>query len=67
MSSPSASSTATKPLARLATHATKTCAVQATAYGDCVLKTYTDVRKDICAKEFGAFKECLQTAMNRKW
>jgi len=27
------------------------------------LKSYTDVRKDICAKEFALFKDCLQTTV----
>ncbi|KAL1696411.1 hypothetical protein GGG16DRAFT_108524 [Schizophyllum commune] len=67
MSSPSATSTTAKPLARLAAHTTTTCASHATVYGDCILKVYTDVRKDVCGKEFAAFKNCLQTAMKRKW
>ncbi|KAL1748806.1 hypothetical protein HDZ31DRAFT_59985 [Schizophyllum fasciatum] len=67
MSPPPATSTAARPLARLAAHTTKTCATQATVYGDCILKVYTDARKDICAQEFSAFKDCLQAAMKRKW
>ncbi|KAJ4002115.1 hypothetical protein F5050DRAFT_1802676 [Lentinula boryana] len=57
----------TKPLKRLAVHATTTCAKQASAYGKCILATYTDVRKDICKEEFDKFGRCLREAMKRKW
>ncbi|KAJ7652222.1 hypothetical protein B0H17DRAFT_1215060 [Mycena rosella] len=59
--------TATKtPLARLALHSTATCSVQATAYGKCILATYTDVTKDVCKEEFARFSVCLREAMRRK-
>ncbi|KAJ3735769.1 hypothetical protein DFJ43DRAFT_1056966 [Lentinula guzmanii] len=57
----------TKPLKRLAVHATTTCAEQASAYGKCILATYTDVRRDICKEEFDKFGRCLHEAMKRKW
>ncbi|KAI0798716.1 hypothetical protein BC629DRAFT_1734173 [Irpex lacteus] len=63
----SATTTATTPLRRLALHSTTTCATQASEYGKCILKTYTDVRKDACAEEFAKFGACLRTAMKRKW
>ena len=56
--SPSAS-----PIRRLATAATATCADQAKAYGQCILTSYGDARKDMCAAEFAKFKACLQTAV----
>ncbi|KAJ8076510.1 hypothetical protein PM082_000933 [Marasmius tenuissimus] len=57
----------TKPLQRLALHSTTTCANQAKTYGQCILATYTDVRKDICKEEFAKFGQCLREAMKRKW
>ncbi|KAJ3758205.1 hypothetical protein EV361DRAFT_836246 [Lentinula raphanica] len=53
----------TKPLKRLAVHATTTCAEQASVYGKCILATYTDVRKDICKAEFDKFGRCLREAV----
>ncbi|KAF9793261.1 hypothetical protein BJ322DRAFT_1103677 [Thelephora terrestris] len=67
MTSPSTTTTATKPLQRLALHSTSTCASQAAAYGKCILATYTDVKKDACAEQFAEFGKCLRTAMKRKW
>ncbi|KAI0093076.1 hypothetical protein BDY19DRAFT_921873 [Irpex rosettiformis] len=61
------SATATTPHRRLALHSTTTCAVQASEYGKCILKTYTDIRKDACKEEFAKFGACLRTAMRRKW
>lgn len=63
MASPSATTTATKPLQRFALHSTSTCASQATAYGKCILATYTDVKKDACAEQFAEFGRCLRTAV----
>ncbi|KAF8512428.1 hypothetical protein JB92DRAFT_2723349, partial [Gautieria morchelliformis] len=57
----------TSPIRRLATAATATCASQAKTYGQCILSSYSDARKDMCAAEFAQFKTCLQTAMKRKW
>jgi hypothetical protein len=34
------------------------------AYGQCVLATYQDVRKDMCAAEFSEFKQCVQVAVS---
>ncbi|KAF9070623.1 hypothetical protein BDP27DRAFT_1152092, partial [Rhodocollybia butyracea] len=53
----------TKPLKRLALHATTTCAEQASVYGKCILATYTDVHKDICKEEFAKFGQCLREAV----
>lgn len=44
-----------------------TCPAQATAYGQCILANYKDATKDMCQKEFQAFKSCVQQAMKRKW
>jgi NADH dehydrogenase [ubiquinone] 1 alpha subcomplex assembly factor 8 len=54
---------AASQLERFALHATKTCAVQAAAYGECVLATYRDIKQNACAEEFRQFKECLQKAV----
>ena len=58
-----ATSTAASPLRRFAVHTTTTCAVQAHAYGQCILATYTDVRKDSCQAEFAKFGACLREAV----
>lgn len=63
MTSPSVTTTTTKPLQRLALHSTSTCASQAVAYGKCILATYTDVKKDACAEQFAEFGKCLRTAV----
>ncbi|KAJ7154696.1 hypothetical protein C8R46DRAFT_441949 [Mycena filopes] len=55
--------TATTPLRRLALHSTATCSVQASAYGKCILATYTDVTKDVCKDEFALFAKCLREAV----
>lgn len=59
-----ATANATKPLQRLAWHSTTTCAAQASAYGKCILATYTDVKKDICREEFAKFGACLREAVS---
>ncbi|KAF8603664.1 hypothetical protein BDV93DRAFT_523132 [Ceratobasidium sp. AG-I] len=56
----------TRPLLRLA-KASTSCATQAKTYGQCILANYQDVRRDMCAAEFVQFKNCVQTAMGRKW
>ena len=33
---------------------------QSVVYGKCVASHMEDIQKDICAKEFLAFKECVQ-------
>ncbi|KAI9483304.1 MAG: hypothetical protein EXX96DRAFT_557648 [Benjaminiella poitrasii] len=43
------------------------CPAQATAYGQCITMNYKDVHKDMCQKEFQAFKQCVQQAMKKKW
>ncbi|KAI0074166.1 hypothetical protein K474DRAFT_1573434, partial [Panus rudis PR-1116 ss-1] len=53
----------TTPLRRLAVASTTTCATQASAYGKCILATYTDVRKDACKDEFAKFGACLREAV----
>ncbi|PCH43677.1 hypothetical protein WOLCODRAFT_103967 [Wolfiporia cocos MD-104 SS10] len=55
------------PLRRLALHSTSTCSAQASAYGKCILGTYTDIKKDACKDEFVKFGACLREAMKRKW
>jgi hypothetical protein len=62
MNAPTAS-TATTPLRRLALHSTSTCATQASAYGQCILATYKDVKKDVCKEEFAKFGQCLRDAV----
>lgn len=53
------------PLRRLALHSTSTCATQASAYGQCILATYQDVKKDVCKNEFAKFGQCLREAVRR--
>jgi hypothetical protein len=55
--------TAATPLRRLALHSTRTCATQASAYGQCILATYKDVKKDVCKEEFTKFGQCLREAV----
>jgi NADH dehydrogenase [ubiquinone] 1 alpha subcomplex assembly factor 8 len=50
-------------LQRFALHATKTCAVEASAYGKCIVATHTDVHKDACKAEFEKFGRCLREAV----
>jgi len=33
------------------------------AYGKCVVAHVDDIQKDICSKEFRAFKECVEQAV----
>ncbi|KAH7927134.1 hypothetical protein BV22DRAFT_990070, partial [Leucogyrophana mollusca] len=51
------------PLRQLALHSTTTCSTHATAYGKCILATYTDVKKDVCQQEFEKFGQCLREAV----
>jgi hypothetical protein len=53
----------TTPLRRLAFHSTSTCATQASAYGQCILLTYKDVKRDVCKEEFAKFGRCLREAV----
>ena len=59
-----AATTSTTPLRRLALHSTTTCAAQASAYGKCILGSYTDVKKDMCKEEFSKFGACLREAVS---
>ncbi|KAI8065276.1 hypothetical protein BC940DRAFT_334940 [Gongronella butleri] len=43
------------------------CSSTSVAYGRCVAANYKDTHKDMCAKEFAAFKQCVQKAVKRKW
>ncbi|KAI0035555.1 hypothetical protein K488DRAFT_29994, partial [Vararia minispora EC-137] len=60
---PATTTQASRPLRRLAHASTVTCATQAAAYGQCILATYTDVRKDSCKAEFEKFGACLRQAV----
>lgn len=40
------------------------CPAQATAYGKCIASSYKDVQKDMCQKEFAAFKSCVQQVVS---
>lgn len=42
------------------------CPAQAVAYGQCITANYKDVHKDLCQKEFQAFKQCVQQAVSIK-
>lgn len=55
--------TTSTPLKRLALHSTATCAVQASAYGQCILANMTEVSKDSCKAEFDKFGACLREAV----
>ncbi|EJD49694.1 hypothetical protein AURDEDRAFT_161253 [Auricularia subglabra TFB-10046 SS5] len=57
----------TRPLRKMAVASTTTCAASAKAYGACVAASYQDARQDMCSAEFARFKDCVQTAMKRKW
>ncbi|KDN43605.1 hypothetical protein RSAG8_05982, partial [Rhizoctonia solani AG-8 WAC10335] len=52
-----------RPILKLA-QASKSCAVPAKAYGQCVLASYQDARKDMCSTEFIEFKSCVQAAVS---
>ncbi|CAE6422084.1 unnamed protein product [Rhizoctonia solani] len=55
-----------RPILKLA-QASKSCTAPAKAYGQCMLASYQDARKDMCNAEFIEFKNCVQAAMGRKW
>ena len=57
-------STATTPLRRLAVASTVNCSTEASAYGKCILQTYTDMRKDACKEEFAKFGACLRQVVS---
>jgi hypothetical protein len=58
-----APATQTTPLRRFAVAAVSTCAGQASEYGQCIVRSYSDVQKNMCAKEFQSFKACMQKAV----
>lgn len=43
------------------------CSHQAKAYGQCITARYMDVHRDVCAKEFQAFKTCVQQSLKKAW
>ncbi|KAI7884334.1 hypothetical protein K492DRAFT_174244 [Lichtheimia hyalospora FSU 10163] len=43
------------------------CSSQATMYGKCITARYQDVHKDMCVKEFEAFRSCVQRTIKKKW
>jgi NADH dehydrogenase [ubiquinone] 1 alpha subcomplex assembly factor 8 len=43
------------------------CSHQAKTYGQCITARYTDVHRDVCAKEFQAFKNCVQQSLKKAW
>jgi len=55
-----------QPLKKLAIHSTSTCSLQATTYAKCIVATYKDVTRDICATEFLQFKICLRDAVRHE-
>jgi hypothetical protein len=38
---------------------------QASVYGKCIVARYQEVERDMCAKEFQAFKACVTKAVRR--
>lgn len=56
--------TKVRPAARLM-QASAQCLELGAAYGQCVLKTYNNISKDVCEKEFNAFKACVTKAMKK--
>lgn len=53
-----------RPAARLMSASAK-CADLGAAYGLCVLKCYTNISKDACAKEFQLFRACVSSHMKK--
>ncbi|EHK45497.1 uncharacterized protein TrAtP1_013335 [Trichoderma atroviride] len=49
--------TTRRPIQKVST-AVAQCAVEATAYGKCIVADYNDVTKDKCAREFLRLKDC---------
>lgn len=56
--------TKVRPAARLM-QASAQCLELGAAYGQCVLKTYNNMAKDACEKEFLAFKACVTKAIKK--
>lgn len=36
------------------------CHTQAQAYGQCMLRNYQEIERNVCVQEFHAFKMCVQ-------
>jgi NADH dehydrogenase [ubiquinone] 1 alpha subcomplex assembly factor 8 len=51
-----------RPIEKLAAAVAK-CSVEATAYGQCVLKDYQSTHQDMCVKEFMRLKECYLVSL----
>ncbi|KIS69991.1 uncharacterized protein UMAG_10168 [Mycosarcoma maydis] len=43
------------------------CASEARIYGACVTANYENIERNMCQKEFFAFKACVQQKLGRKW
>ncbi|PWN52380.1 hypothetical protein IE53DRAFT_385170 [Violaceomyces palustris] len=43
------------------------CSAQAKVYGACIVAQYENVEKDMCQREFQAFKLCVQQKLGKKW
>lgn len=56
--------TTVRPAAKLM-KASFTCAELGSAYGQCVLRTYNNISRDTCVREFQLFRQCV-TAQLRK-
>ncbi len=41
------------------------CAAESIAYGQCVVSNLENLQKNQCLNEFQAFKNCVQTHVNR--
>lgn len=60
-----AAMTKIRPAARLM-EASAQCSQLGAAYGECVFKSYNNIAKDACQKEFALFKECVTSKIKRK-
>ncbi|KAL7785141.1 hypothetical protein V8C37DRAFT_394677 [Trichoderma ceciliae] len=56
--------TSTRPIQKLSTAVAK-CAVEASAYGKCIMVDYNDITKDKCAREFLRLKDCYLAAVKK--
>ncbi|KAJ9478910.1 hypothetical protein PHBOTO_002432 [Pseudozyma hubeiensis] len=43
------------------------CSSEARIYGQCVTANYENIERNMCQKEFIAFKACVQQKLGRKW
>ncbi|EMF14050.1 uncharacterized protein SEPMUDRAFT_124339 [Sphaerulina musiva SO2202] len=55
----------TRPIEKFAEAAAK-CSPEGAVYGKCVAANYQNVKKDMCAREFLALKDCYIKAAGRK-